>query len=135
MAESDTQGVEFMWYSPTPLCMFNPITLGLGNKGCSACDGLLSVDSGGNILPCSSCNDPVGNLLDSDFETVWRSSKGKAYRMKELAPPGCDACDNFAACHGACPLYWQHFGYDELCDTAGSTLNAATSDPRASLAT
>lgn len=37
-------GVKFMWYSPTPLCLFNPIPAGLGNKGCSACEGLLSVD-------------------------------------------------------------------------------------------
>jgi len=60
-------GVKFMWYSPTPLCLFNPIPVGLGNKGCSACEGLLSVDPEGNVLPCSSWAEPVGNLLDEGF--------------------------------------------------------------------
>ncbi|NIS63718.1 MAG: radical SAM protein, partial [Gemmatimonadales bacterium] len=53
-------GVDFMWYSPTPMCMFNPVAHGLGNKGCSACDGLLSVAANGAVLPCASYDEPVG---------------------------------------------------------------------------
>lgn len=121
IGESDRHDVEFMWYSPTPLCLFNPITRGLGNKGCSACDGLLSVDCEGNLLPCSSWDDPVGNLLEADFDRVWRSRKAESYRMKSMAPPGCGECDNFAVCHGACPLYWRHFGYDELPGSHGTS--------------
>lgn len=107
-------GVEFMWYSPTPLCIFNPIIRGLGNKGCAACDGLLSVDSGGDVLPCSSFADPVGNILAQDFREIWDSPRARSYRLKELAHPVCQKCDNLNACHGACPLYWRHFGFGEL---------------------
>lgn len=114
IAASEKHSVEFMWYSPTPLCLFNPVIHGLGNKGCSACDGLLSIDSTGAILPCSSCADPVGNLLEEEFQPLWASAKAVSYRMKTLAHPRCRDCDNFAVCHGACPLYWQHFGFDEL---------------------
>ncbi|WP_051434619.1 radical SAM/SPASM domain-containing protein [Desulfonatronum lacustre] len=114
-------GVEFMWYSPTPLCLFNPILAELGNKGCSACDGLLSVDSFGRILPCSSCEDPMGNLLDEDFQTIWERSGSTTYRNKGLAHPSCRQCDHFPFCHGACPLYWQHFGFAELEDARGFT--------------
>jgi radical SAM protein with 4Fe4S-binding SPASM domain len=106
--------VEFMWYSPTPLCLFNPITADLGNKGCSACDGLLSVDSRGRILPCSSCDDPMGDLLREDFQTIWNRPASTAYRDKGLAHPSCRECDHFAFCHGGCPLYWRHFGFGEL---------------------
>ena len=106
--------VEFMWYSPTPLCLFNPITADLGNKGCSACDGLLSVDYQGRILPCSSCDDPMGDLLREDFWTIWNRPASTAYRDKGLAHPSCRGCDHFAFCHGGCPLYWRHFGFGEL---------------------
>ncbi len=117
--ESRRLGVEFMWYSPTPLCLFNPILHSLGNKGCGACDGLLSVDSEGNVLPCSSCADPVGNLLHADFDDIWSSGHAAAYRQKRLAHPQCRECDSFPACHGACPLYWRHFGFEELSKRRG----------------
>ena len=107
-------GVEFMWYSPTPLCLFNPIPKGLGNKGCAACDGLLSVAADGAVLPCSSCPDPVGNLLRQEFSEIWQSPKARQYRRKGFAPPGCRDCEHFAVCHGACPLYWQSQGFREL---------------------
>lgn len=107
-------GVEFMWYSPTPICLFNPVLHGLGNKGCSACDGLLSVDSNGDVLPCSSWREPVGNILESGFDAIWEGAGARAYRSKSQAHPGCSDCDSFPVCHGACPLYWRHFGYSEL---------------------
>lgn len=111
---SERSGVEFMWYSPTPLCIFNPVIHGLGNKGCSACDGLLSIDPTGEILPCSSCDDPVGNMLADGFSASWESRKSWMYRSKSLAHPSCRECDSFAVCHGGCPLYWRHFGFGEL---------------------
>ncbi|MBM9536223.1 radical SAM/SPASM domain-containing protein [Desulfobulbus alkaliphilus] len=111
---AEQAGMEFMWYSPTPLCLFNPITAELGNKGCSACDGLLSVDPRGRILPCSSCDDPMGDLLREDFRTIWNRPSSTAYRDKRFAHPSCRQCDHFAFCHGGCPLYWRHFGFGEL---------------------
>jgi radical SAM protein with 4Fe4S-binding SPASM domain len=112
---SKCNDVEFMWYSPTPLCLFNPIVHNLGNKGCSACDGLLSVASNGDILPCSSWKEPLGNLLRDGFRTIWESLQSRVYRRKSLAHPECRVCEHFAVCHGACPLYWRHVGFDELC--------------------
>ncbi len=114
IAASKQEGVEFMWYSPVPMCMFNSIVHGLGNKGCSACDGLLSIGANGDVLPCASYNDPVGNLLEQDFTSIWQSAKSKMYREKTLAHPECQTCDNFAICNGACPLYWRQVGFAEL---------------------
>ena len=107
-------GVEFMWYSPTPVCLFNPILHQLGNKGCAACDGLLSVSPSGDVLPCSSWPEPVGNLLREDFRSVWDGVRGKWLREKRFAPDSCQPCEDFALCQGACPLYWRHFGCAEL---------------------
>jgi len=114
MDKSQKHGVEFMWYSPVPMCMFNPVVHGLGNKGCSACDGLISVAPNGDLLPCASYDDPVGNLLDNSFKELWHSSKGTTYRNKEKAHPDCQGCEDFFICNGACPLYWRSQGYSEL---------------------
>ncbi|UCE41434.1 MAG: radical SAM protein [Candidatus Aminicenantes bacterium] len=110
----EAAGIRFMWYSPTPMCLFNPVSHQLGNKGCSACEGLLSVDPYGRVLPCSSWKEPVGNLLQEGFQAVWVGEQGRSLRDKRAAHPGCRKCEHFAVCHGACPLYFRVHGYGEL---------------------
>jgi len=114
IAKSKEQGVEFMWYSPVPTCLFTSITHQLCNTGCSACDGLISIAPNGDVLPCASYPAPVGNFLNQDFETLWQSVQARKYREKTLAHPGCRDCEQFHLCNGACPLYWQYMGYTEL---------------------
>jgi len=110
-------GVEFMWYSPVPMCLYNTVAEGLGNRGCAACDGLLSVAPDGSVLPCASVIEPVGNLLSDGFAGVWRSARACAYRDKTLAPDACRGCDDFHICNGACLLYWRALGEEELAAT------------------
>lgn len=107
-------GIQYMWYSPTPICLFNPLAHGFGNRGCSACEGLLSIDPKGNILPCSSWPEPIGNILEEGFESIWFNQRSKWIRGKEAAPAQCKDCRHFAACQGACPLYFKVHGCDEL---------------------
>ena len=113
-ASAAAAGLEFMWYSPTPICLFNPLSKGLGNKGCSACEGLLSIDPLGNVLPCSSWPEPVGNLLQEGFKTVWFKQRSEGIRHKSAAPDSCKPCRHFAVCQGACPLYFKVHGCGEL---------------------
>ena len=107
-------GLELHWYSPTPMCLFNPIAHGLGNKGCAACDGLLSIDSRGRVLPCSSYPQPLGSLLELAFADIWQSQEARRIRNRGDAPAQCQACDQLHLCTGACPLYWQSVGTREL---------------------
>ena len=109
-------GLEFMWYSPTPICIFNPVVHGLGNKGCAACDGLLSIAPNGDILPCSSYPRPVGNLLKlaGKFRKAWRQGEFAFYQRKGFARDRCQTCEYLAVCNGGCPLYWDAVGADEL---------------------
>lgn len=109
--------VEFMWYSPVPLCMFNTITNDLGNKGCAACDGLLSIAPNGDILPCSSYDQAVGNLKTEKFEQIWNNKDSKYFREKGFAHEICAACEHLAVCNGGCPLYWRNLGYQEIYQT------------------
>jgi radical SAM protein with 4Fe4S-binding SPASM domain len=112
-------GVEFMWYSPVAMCMFNSVAHGLGNKGCAACDGLLSVAANGDVLPCASFDERVGNLLEQDVDAIWQSKRAKLHRGKFLAHPQCRSCAEFEICQGACPLYWRRMGFGELTESKG----------------
>ncbi len=116
-------GVDFLWYSPTPLCLYNPIARGLGNKSCAACDGLLSVDPQARVLPCSSWDQPLGSLLDQGFQDIWFGQRAQMLKNKAFAPQACQSCGAFTACQGACPLYWDYAGYDEI-DVAGPRFRA-----------
>ena len=113
---ADARGLEFMWYSPTPICIFNPIPRGLGNKGCAACDGLLSVAPNGDVLPCSSYPRPMGNMLREKgrFKEMWNRKELAWFREKRFAHEKCRACASLAVCNGGCPLYWEKTGYAEL---------------------
>lgn len=109
-------GLEFMWYSPTPVCIFNPIIHGLGNKGCAACDGLLSIAPDGNILPCSSYPQSMGNILTMKgrFREIWKGPRFEFFQEKKFAHKICRKCEHLSVCNGACPLYWKQLGYKEL---------------------
>lgn len=108
------RGLVFYWYSPTPFCRYNPIARGLGNKSCAAADGLLSVAPDGEVLPCSSWDEGLGNLLSEGFETIWFSPRAADLKAKREAPAVCRDCGSFVACQGACPLYWRYAGEGEL---------------------
>ncbi|MBN2494377.1 MAG: radical SAM protein [Deltaproteobacteria bacterium] len=109
------EGVRFVWYSPIPYCIFNPVLHGLGAKSCACIDGILSVDPAGEVLPCSSFARGIGSLLREDFDTIYRSRAAMYWRRKAFTPPVCRDCDDVDVCGGACPLYWDAAGsFDEI---------------------
>ena len=118
------KGVRLVWYSPTPYCLFNPVTHGLDSKSCACVDGLLSVGPDGELLPCSSFGRGLGNLLERGFQELWYSAQARYWREKQFLPPNCRTCSIRHICCGACPLYWDsHGGFAELSGIApGSDL-------------
>jgi len=118
--------IEFIWYSPIPYCLFNPVQAGLGSKSCACVDGLISVNPSGELLPCSSFEKGIGDLLHRPFEEVWNSRAAHYWRNKEFIPPVCERCEIRHICCGACPLYWaQRGGFQELAGIApGGSLKA-----------
>ncbi len=114
-AKADERKVRFVWYSPVPYCMFNPVQAGLGSKSCACVDGLISVNPAGQLIPCSSFGAGIGDLLREPFEKVWYSRTALYWRRKEFTPPICQRCEIRDICCGACPLYWdERGGFDEL---------------------
>lgn len=116
-ARANEAGMKFVWYSPVPLCLFNPVAHGLGSQSCSAADGLLSIAPDGSVLPCSSFEQGVGNMLREPFGVIWNRRAARYWRNKEFLPPGCRDCDLADLCCGACPLYWDERG--DLSEIAG----------------
>lgn len=112
--QARAEGIQFLWYSPLPLCSFNTIAHGLGNKSCAAMTGLLSVDPEGNIIPCSSWHMPIGSLVHEHFHDIWQTPMLSYFRNTEYAPETCRRCEHLDVCRGACPLYWHACGEGEL---------------------
>ncbi len=109
------RGSRLVWYSPVPYCLFNPVQAGLGSKSCACVDGLLSVNPAGELLPCSSFERGIGDLLHEPFVKVWRTRTALYWRRKEFVPPVCQRCTIRDICCGACPLYWdQRRSFAEL---------------------
>ena len=114
-ARAQEKGVHFVWYSPVPYCLFNPVQAGLGSKSCACVDGLISVNPAGQLIPCSSFDRGIGDLLHQPFDKVWYSRTALYWRRKEFLPPVCERCGIKDICCGACPLYWAQRGsYEEL---------------------
>lgn len=114
-SECKKAGIKLVWYSPMPYCIINTVAEGIGGTSCAASDGLLSVAPDGSILPCSSFENGVGNLLKEDFRDIWFNRQSLYFRKKEFVPPVCNDCDKKNICCGACPLYWDNRGcFDEL---------------------
>jgi radical SAM protein with 4Fe4S-binding SPASM domain len=109
---AEKRGMRFVWYSPVPYCLFNPAAHGLGSQACSAADGLLSIAPDGQVLPCSSFEQGIGNLVHEDFSAIWNRREARYWRGKEFLPPGCKDCDLAKICCGACPLYWDERGLE-----------------------
>jgi radical SAM protein with 4Fe4S-binding SPASM domain len=120
----------FYWYSPLPHCHYNTIARGLGNKSCAAMDGLLSVSPAGDVLPCSSYPEPMGNLLATGFRDIWFGARAGYFKNKRYAPAECSGCGSFTACQAACPLYWRYAGTAEIRNPACSGAAAGTAAPR-----
>ncbi|MGA2479402.1 MAG: radical SAM protein [Spirochaetia bacterium] len=113
-AAARAEGMTFYWYSPIPHCHYNTIAHGLGNKSCAAMDGLLSVSPAGDVLPCSSYPEPMGNLLTQGFREIWFSARAGFFKNKRYAPRECVGCGSFTVCQAACPLYWRYAGTSEI---------------------
>lgn len=112
---AQAKGVRLVWYSPVPYCIFNPVQAGLGSKSCACVDGLISVNPAGELLPCSSFERGIGDLLHRPFAEVWFSRTARYWRGKEFIPPVCQRCEIRDICCGACPLYWdERRSFEEL---------------------
>jgi radical SAM protein with 4Fe4S-binding SPASM domain len=96
-----------IWYTPTQYCNFDPMSLELGIKGCTAALYNLCVEPDGAVLPCQSYYQPLGNLLADPWESIWNHELAVRLRERKLVMDKCHTCALLAECGGGCPLAHQ----------------------------
>jgi radical SAM protein with 4Fe4S-binding SPASM domain len=104
-------GVKLTWYTPTPYCELNPLTFGLGIKQCTACSLAMAIEPDGSVLPCQSYYEPLGNIMEDEWEAIWDHQLCKGIRERDYLPEKCGECELAPVCGGGCPLALEHGDY------------------------
>ncbi len=97
-------GLKFLWYTPTQYCRFNPVKLGLGIKSCSAARINMCIGPNGDVYPCQSYFESLGNILKDDWKSIWNNPLALSIRNREYVEPKCVDCPQLQICGGGCPL-------------------------------
>ncbi|MCW4023637.1 MAG: radical SAM protein [Candidatus Bathyarchaeota archaeon] len=101
-------GLKFLWYTPTQYCQFDPLQFGLGVKSCTAAMITACVGPNGDVYPCQSYFESLGNILSESWEKIWNNPLARKLRSRGFAPPKCEDCGQLQVCGGGCPLELQN---------------------------
>ncbi len=104
VAKTAARGQRLIWYTPTQYCDFDPTQHNLGAKGCTAALYSMCIESDGNVLPCQSFYEPVGNILTDPWSSIWSDPLCVRLRERKGLPAKCRECGLAPACGGGCPL-------------------------------
>lgn len=102
---ADSLSMGFMWYTPTRYCVFDPLLTGVGPKQCSAAKYNIAVEPNGDIIPCQSYFESMGNILEDSWDGIWNSDVAKYLRNREYIEEKCKVCPDLNVCGDGCPLY------------------------------
>ncbi len=108
--KTEERNQRLIWYTPTQYCNFDPMTLDLGVKGCTAALYNMCVEPDGGVLPCQSYYHPLGNLLRDDWDSIWNHELAVRLRERQGLPEKCTGCALLAECGGGCPLQFESTG-------------------------
>ncbi|MBU2609779.1 MAG: PqqD family peptide modification chaperone [Chloroflexi bacterium] len=106
-ARTEARGQRLIWYTPTQYCGFDPMSLDLGVKGCTAALYNMCVEQDGGVLPCQSYYHQLGNLLTDEWDAIWNHELAIRLRERKGLPEKCSGCLLLAECGGGCPLQFE----------------------------
>ena len=101
-------GLKFLWYTPTQYCDFDPVQLGLGIKSCTAAMINACVGPNGDVYPCQSYFESLGNILTISWDKIWHHPLAESLRGRKYAQEKCNDCAYLQVCGGGCPLETQN---------------------------
>jgi radical SAM protein with 4Fe4S-binding SPASM domain len=101
-------GLKFLWYTPTQYCHFDPVHLGLGVKSCTAAMINACVGPNGDVYPCQSYFESLGNILTDPWEKIWHHPLAEKLRSRGYVEQKCKDCSQLQVCGGGCPLELQN---------------------------
>jgi len=107
-------GLKFLWYTPTQYCNFDPVQMGLGVKTCTAAMINACVGPNGDVYPCQSYFESLGNILTDSWQKIWHNPLAEKLRKREYVEEKCKDCTQLQVCGGGCPLELQ--SKEHLCN-------------------
>lgn len=110
-AKASHLDLRFLWYTPTQYCRLDPVKLGLGVKSCTAALVNMCVAPNGDVYPCQSYFESVGNILKEEWGKLWNHPLAIRLRERQYVEPKCKNCDELHVCGGGCPLEIQKEKY------------------------
>lgn len=105
--KTNERGQRLIWYTPTQYCEFDPTASNLGVKGCTAALYSMCIESNGNVLPCQSYYQPLGNILNDSWDSIWNHKLSVQLRERQNLPAKCESCPVVSECGGGCPLKFE----------------------------
>jgi radical SAM protein with 4Fe4S-binding SPASM domain len=100
--------LKFLWYTPTQYCQFDPVEHGLGVKSCTAALINMCIGPNGDVYPCQSYFESLGNILTDTWNKIWNHPIAAGIRSRMYAEPKCKECPQLQVCGGGCPLELQN---------------------------
>ena len=104
---TDRNEQDLTWYTPTQYCHFDPVLFDstkIGVKGCTAALSNMCIEPDGNVIPCQSYYQSVGNILTNTWEQIWHHELAVKLREHKDLPEECTDCAILQVCGGGCPL-------------------------------
>jgi radical SAM protein with 4Fe4S-binding SPASM domain len=108
--------LKFLWYTPTPYCEFDPVQNGLGVKSCTAALINMCIAPNGDVMPCQSYFESLGNILRDDWTKIWNHPTAQKIRAHAYVDEKCKECEQLQVCGGGCPL--EKKNGDWICSTS-----------------
>jgi radical SAM protein with 4Fe4S-binding SPASM domain len=71
----------------------------------------MCVGPNGDVYPCQSYFESLGNILTVDWKKIWNNPLAVKLRKREYAEPKCKDCHQLQVCGGGCPLELQSGEY------------------------
>jgi len=117
--KAEENNMRFIWYTPTEYCVLDPLSKGLGIKRCSAASISICIEPNGDVIPCQSYYEAVGNILKENWNKIWNSKLFKNIRNRKYVQTKCKNCPDLSTCGGGCPLYLKNKNL--ICGNIGSS--------------
>ena len=106
--KTNEHGQRLIWYTPTQYCEFDPTASNLGVKGCTAALYSMCIESNGDVMPCQSYYQTLGNILTDPWDSIWNHKLSVQLRERQSLPSKCEGCPVVAECGGGCPLKFEN---------------------------
>jgi radical SAM protein with 4Fe4S-binding SPASM domain len=76
----------------------------------------MCVGPNGDVYPCQSYFESLGNILSTDWNSIWNHPTAQKIRSRAYIEEKCKECPQLQVCGGGCPLEPKDAPY--LCNTS-----------------